>query len=56
MSAPAEVSDREIRLRLIEAAARAPNVHTKGFAAGVLEQAKEWEQYVKGEYGVKNLL
>ena len=39
----------EIRLRLIEAAARNPTPHRDGFAAGVLEAAAKWEQYVKGE-------
>lgn len=36
----------EIRLRLIEAAAKNPIPHRDGFAAGVLEQAKTWEAWV----------
>lgn len=36
----------EIRLRLIEAAARNPTPHPDGFAAGVLAAAGAWEQYV----------
>lgn len=37
----------EIRLRLIEAAARNPDPrHTGGFAASVLETAQKWEQFV----------
>ena len=39
----------EIRLRLIEAAARNPTPHRDGFAAGVLEAAQKWEQYVRGD-------
>lgn len=40
------MDEREIRLRLIEAAARSPMVHPEGFAAGVLETAAKWEEYV----------
>jgi hypothetical protein len=40
------MEDREIRLRLIEAAARNPLPHPQGFAAGVLETATKWEEYV----------
>ena len=36
----------EIRLRLVEAAARFPVPHKDGFAAGALEAAQKWEQYV----------
>lgn len=36
----------EIRLRLIEAAAKNPIPHKDGFASGVLEQAQKWEQWV----------
>lgn len=43
----AELTDREIRLRCIEAAARAPIVHPKGPAEGVLEVAKVWEQWIR---------
>lgn len=39
-------SDQEIRLRLIEAAARNPVPHKDGYAAGILEAAKLWEEYV----------
>lgn len=42
----------EIRLRLIEAAARNPDPrHAGGFAQSVVDTAKLWEQYVKGEKG-----
>ena len=36
----------EIRLRLIEAAARNPTPHRDGFAAGVVEMAEKWEDYI----------
>ena len=36
----------EIRLRLIEASARAQHIHKDGYAAGVLETAQLWESYV----------
>jgi hypothetical protein len=38
----------EIRLRLIEAAAKNPTPHKDGYAAGVLATATEWEKFVKG--------
>lgn len=39
----------EIRLRLIEAAARNPDPrHAGGFAASVLDAAAKWEAYVVG--------
>lgn len=38
----------EIRLRLVEAAAKNPLPHAQGFAAGVLETARTWEAYVQG--------
>lgn len=37
---------QEIRLRCIEAAARNPTPHPKGYAAGILEAAQEWEAWV----------
>lgn len=40
------MDEREIRLRLIEAAARNPVPHADGFAAGVLASARLWEEYV----------
>jgi hypothetical protein len=40
------MDEREIRLRLIEAAAKAPNAHSKGYAEGVLEMARQWEEFV----------
>lgn len=40
------MDEREIRVRLIEAAARNPLPHPQGFAAGVLGVAGQWEQYV----------
>lgn len=42
------MDEREIRLRLIEAAARNPLPHAQGFAAGVIETAAIWEQFVRG--------
>jgi hypothetical protein len=36
----------EIRLRLIEAACQHPVPHKDGFAAGVLESARKYEEYV----------
>lgn len=43
-----EPSEREVRLRLIEAAAKAPIVHNNGPAVGVVEVAQTWEAYVLG--------
>jgi hypothetical protein len=40
------MNPEEIRLRLIEAAARAQHIHKDGYAAGVLETAQLWEGYV----------
>ena len=37
----------ELRLRLIEAAAKNPTPHKDGYAAGVLETARAWEIYVR---------
>lgn len=45
----------EIRLRLVEAAARNPVPHKDGFAAAVLEAAQRWEQYVTGAKGTLGL-
>lgn len=45
MSDPTE---REVRLRCIEAAARAPVVHQNGPAAGVLAVAQTWAEWVSG--------
>lgn len=49
------MDEREIRLRLIEAAARNPLPHAQGLAAGVLETAKVWEAYVLGKTGTLGL-
>ena len=38
----------EIRLRLIDIAQRASVPHKDGYAAGVVETAAKWEQYVCG--------
>jgi hypothetical protein len=43
------MTHEEIRVRLIEIAARTPNHHVDGHAAGVLEAAKVWEPWVLGE-------
>jgi hypothetical protein len=40
------MDEREIRLRCIEAAAKSPNSHVGGFAAGVLEDAQKWAEWV----------
>lgn len=40
------MTETEVRLRCIEAAARAPMVHNAGPAAGVLEVAKGWAIWV----------
>jgi hypothetical protein len=40
------MDEREIRLRLIEAAAAHPIPHPEGYAAGVLATARAWEIYV----------
>lgn len=37
----------EIRLRCIEAAAKTPTVHRDGHAAGVLETAAKWAEWVQ---------
>lgn len=59
------MDEREIRLRCIEAAAKAPMVHNDGPAAGVQAVAAQWAAWVLGEdpapagdsaEGVKNLL
>lgn len=41
----------EIRLRLVEAAAKNPIPHRDGFSMGVLEQAKLWETWVLEKTG-----
>ena len=40
------MDEREIRLRLIEAAARNPQPHAAGYAAGVKESAECWFAWV----------
>lgn len=40
------MDEREIRTRLVEAAARMPQSHSEGYAAGVLAAARTWEEYV----------
>lgn len=47
------MDEREIRLRLIEAAARNPLPHQEGFAAGVIATATAWEHYVLGKISGK---
>lgn len=41
------MDDTEIKLRCIEAAAKHPTVHANGFAAGVLENATLWFNWIK---------
>jgi hypothetical protein len=43
-----EPTEREIRLRCIEAAAKSPIVHKDGPAAGVLAVAEAWSAWVLG--------
>jgi len=43
------MDEREIRLRCIEVAARAPVVHAFGPAAGVVEVASHWFDWVISE-------
>lgn len=43
---------QEARLRCIEAAARNPVPHAQGYAAGVLETARLWEEYIFSNVGV----
>ena len=40
--------EREVRLRLIEAAAKSPMPHDHGYAAGVLAAAQGWAAWVFG--------
>jgi hypothetical protein len=40
---------QEIKLRLVEAAAKNPTPHPDGFAAGVLETTRLWFEYVNSE-------
>ena len=49
-------SEREIRLRCIEAAARNPVPHPEGYGAAVLEAAKGWAEWVVGPGGSKSTL
>lgn len=42
----------EVRLRLIEAAAKNPTPHAEGYAAGVLETVARWEKWVFENSGV----
>lgn len=48
LGVPGGLSDKEIRLRLVEAASRAPIVHNGGPAAGVVAVAEVWYAWVKG--------
>lgn len=43
------VDEREVRLRCIEAAAKAPIPHEQGYAAGMLAAAQSWAAWVLGE-------
>lgn len=43
----ADLSDAEIKLRCIEAAARSPQVHPDGHAVGVKETANHWFDWIK---------
>lgn len=41
-----ELSEFELRLRCLEAAAKTPMVHNAGPAAGVIGVAQQWEEWV----------
>lgn len=47
------MDEREVRLRCIEAAAKAPIVHANGPAAGVLETAQAWAAWVLAQPAAK---
>ena len=40
------MDEREIRLRLIEAAARTPTPHPEGYVTGVRRAAEDWLRWV----------
>lgn len=40
------MTPEEIRMRAIEAAAKSPQPHADGYAAGVLDTAKLWSDWV----------
>jgi hypothetical protein len=41
-------SEREVRLRCVEAAARNPTPHPEGYTAGILEAAEKWATWIFG--------
>lgn len=43
----ADLTDAEIKLRCLEAAARMPQPHADGFAVGVKETASGWFDWIK---------
>ncbi len=48
------MSPAEIRMRCLEAAAKSPVPHRDGYAAGILEAARQWAQWVeKGDVKAK---
>jgi predicted Ser/Thr protein kinase len=45
----------EIRLRLIEAAAKFPTTHVDGYAAGVVDTAVRWLAWVERDGSTKDV-
>lgn len=43
------MDDKEVRLRCIEAAAKAPMSHVKGYTAGVQEAAESWYEWINSQ-------
>lgn len=43
------MNDKEIRVRCIEAAAKAPMSHVRGYAAGVQEAAETWYAWINSQ-------
>lgn len=44
-----EISEREVKMRCIEAASRAPNAHMHGYSKGVLQDASDWSEWIFSE-------
>jgi hypothetical protein len=43
------MDDKEVRLRCIEAAAKSPTPHSRGYAAGVQESAESWYLWINSQ-------
>lgn len=46
-----EITEREVRMRCIEAASRAPNAHMQGYGKGVLQDAEAWSDWILNPKG-----